>query len=91
MVKPSKPDKAICYEYCKPCEWYGTCPHSYAEFEQERVSKNLSKEGYITKTDNTLKSRTKDELIELIRCLEHNWGCAIERCERQYELLKEKK
>ena len=29
------PDRAICHEYCKPCEWYGICPHSYAEYDEE--------------------------------------------------------
>lgn len=40
-----------------------------------------------TYTDGTLKSMTKDQLIEHIRCLEHNWRVAEERIDNQYKLL----
>lgn len=31
---------AICHEYCKPCEWYGVCPHSYAEWDAEKLEED---------------------------------------------------
>lgn len=39
-------------------------------------------------SDSTLKSFTKEMLIEEIRILEHNYLCEKETSERQYELLK---
>lgn len=38
-------------------------------------------------TDSTLKSMTKQELIEYIRCLEHDLQNAEEMNQRQYEIL----
>lgn len=38
--------------------------------------------------DGTLKSWNKDQLIEYIRELEHNWAVAEERCDNQYTLLQ---
>lgn len=32
-------EKAICHENCKPCEWYGVCPHSYAQFDADENAK----------------------------------------------------
>jgi len=32
--------EAICHEYCKPCEWYGVCPNSYAEYDAEHNGKD---------------------------------------------------
>lgn len=29
--------KEKCYIYCKPCEWYGVCPHSYNENDKENL------------------------------------------------------
>lgn len=37
--------------------------------------------------DSTLNSMTKQELIEYIRCLEHNLQNAEEMNQRQYEIL----
>lgn len=28
-------EEPICYEHCSPCEWYGICPHSFAEWDEE--------------------------------------------------------
>lgn len=42
---------------------------------------------YKSYSDATLKGMSKDELIRLIRCLEHNWLGAEESCEHQYKLL----
>lgn len=39
-------------------------------------------------SDSTLKSMTKDELINIIRCLESNLGNAHERNDIQYENCK---
>ena len=41
-------------------------------------------------SDSTLKSMTKEELIGVIRCLEHNWKSAEEANDRQYQMLMEK-
>lgn len=38
-------------------------------------------------TDSTLQSMTKQELIEYIRCLEHNLQNVEEMNQRQYEML----
>ena len=38
-------------------------------------------------TDSTLNSMTKQELIEYIRCLEHNLQNAEEMNQRQYDIL----
>lgn len=40
----------------------------------------LKSQGWIPYKDSTLKSMTKDELIEYIRCLEHNWAGEIKAC-----------
>lgn len=47
----------------------------------------LEKQGWKTYTTSTLRSMKKDDLIRLIRNLEHNWNGAEEKCERQYLLL----
>lgn len=44
--------------------------------ENEKRKKILA---YKNKSDSTLKSYTKTDLIEQIRILEHNWSCAEER------------
>ena len=44
--------------------------------------------GYKKKTEKTLMTYTKKELIEQIRILEHNWECDKTIINRQEELLK---
>lgn len=48
----------------------------------------LGLRGHKCVTNGTLRSRTKDELIDYIRCLEHNWANEIECVERQYKILQ---
>lgn len=45
-------------------------------------------DGRKTYSDSTLKSMTKDELIDIIRCLESNLGNAYETNDIQYEHCK---
>ena len=45
-------------------------------------------DGRKTYSDSTLKSMTKDELIEVIRCLENNLRNAYETNDIQYENCK---
>lgn len=47
----------------------------------------LKKQGYRIAQNITLRTWKKDDLIERIRNLEHNWAAALERCENQYKLL----
>lgn len=35
-------DKARCHDNCKPCEWYGMCPHSYEEYDAEIRKKEVN-------------------------------------------------
>ena len=44
--------------------------------------------GYKKKTEKTLMTYTKKELIEQIRTLEHNWECDKTIVKRQEGLLK---
>jgi hypothetical protein len=44
--------------------------------------------GYKKKTEKTLMSYTKKQLIEQIRILEHNWDCEKVITERQVDLLE---
>lgn len=43
----------------------------------------LKQAGWRIYSDSTLKSMTKDELIDQIKCLQHNWAGAIEASELQ--------
>ena len=45
-------------------------------------------DGRKTYSDSTLKSMTKDKLINIIRCLENNLGNAHETNDIQYENYK---
>lgn len=40
----------------------------------------LATQGYKPYKDSTLKSMSKDDLIDQIRCLEHNWAGEIKAC-----------
>lgn len=42
---------------------------------------------YRVLSDSTLKSFSKESLIDIIRILEHNWKCAEECCENQAKFL----
>ena len=44
---------------------------------------------YKPKSDSTLKHYTKDQIIEELRCAEHNWGAAEERAEILSKRLKQ--
>ena len=46
--------------------------------------------GYKVLSDGTLKNMTKEQLIETVRYLEHNWACAEECNQRQYNLLMQR-
>ncbi len=37
----------------------------------------LNQKGYKRRTESTLKSYSKKDLIDIIRCLEHNWAGEI--------------
>lgn len=43
---------------------------------------------YRVLSDSTLKSFSKESLIDIIRILEHNWKCAEECCENQAKFLE---
>lgn len=47
----------------------------------------LKKQGHKCYESSYLKTWTKEELIGLIRCLEHNWAAAEEKNENQFKLL----
>ena len=46
--------------------------------------------GYNPLSDSTLRGMTKGQLIGIIRCLEHNWACAEECNQRQYNMLMQR-
>lgn len=46
--------------------------------------------GYKPLSDSTLKRMTKDQLIGIIRCAEHNWACVEECNQRQYNMLMQR-
>lgn len=48
----------------------------------------LKKNGWKERKDNTYKSMKKEDLIEYIRCLEHNWAGALKGSELLSERLK---
>ena len=50
----------------------------------------LSRNGYKMRETSTLKTMKKDELVDLIRCLENNWAVELERNQNQFNLLMEK-
>lgn len=58
-----EPKKAICSVYCKPCEWYGICPHSYAEWDEEHKEEE--------RKDNKMQ---KSKFNEVLKCLLKNKG-----------------
>ena len=50
--------------------------------------KKLKSHGYHTRENSTLKGLNKEQLIDIIRCLEHNWAGAIWRADLLSARLK---
>lgn len=48
----------------------------------------LSRNGWKDRTNNTYKSMKKEELIDYIRCLEHNWAGSLKENELLSHILK---
>lgn len=48
----------------------------------------LKSQNWKVLSDSTLCQMKKVELIDYIRCLEHNWACALERVNNQRKLLE---
>lgn len=46
----------------------------------------LATQGYKPYKDTTLKSMSKDDLIDQIRCLEHNWAGEIKTSKKHFNL-----
>lgn len=58
---------------------------SIYDLDEKKV---LRQAGWRIYSDSTLKSMTKDELIDQIKCLQHNWAGAIEVSKLQSYRLK---
>lgn len=35
MTEPKNYGEATCGHNCRECEWYGICPHSYGQYDEE--------------------------------------------------------
>lgn len=57
--------------------------------EEASLVEILKKNGWEVHSEKTLLSYCKKDLIDYIRCLEHNYACALERLDRQANFLQE--